>query len=73
MQAAIELQRVGGLQPSFGYEVGVVHDDVRVRDPVFVVVVKDDRHLEVGEVPLRPRLRELGNLFCRESVLGVGG
>ena len=54
--------RAGGLQPALGDEVGVVDDDVRVRDPVLVVVVQDDRHLEVGEVLERPEARELCDL-----------
>lgn len=50
----LQLPRVGVLEPAARLEVGVVYDDVGVRDPALVVVVVDDGHLVVREVLPHP-------------------
>lgn len=60
-----------GLHAVAGAEVGVVHDDVRVRYAAGVVVVVDDGDLVVAEVLERPRARELAQRSQVDVVAGV--
>lgn len=50
LRGPLQLPGVGVLEPVPRVEVGVVDDDVGVRDPALVVVVVDDGHLVVAEV-----------------------
>ena len=60
-----------GLHAVAGAEVGVVHDDVRVRYAAGVVVVVHDGDLVVAEVLERPRARELAQRRQVDVVAGV--
>ena len=72
LQVAVEPLGVGDVKAPSGLDVGVAHDDVRVRDGVLVVVVVDDGHLVLAEVSLRPAERQLAQALQVDLVCGVG-
>lgn len=71
LRGALQRPGVRVLQPSEAAHVGVVDHDVCVRDAPGVVVVVDDRHLEVGEVLAHPRHREAPQVGELDAVAGV--
>ena len=72
LQVAVELLGLRDVQVPAGFDIGVVDDDVRVRDAVLVVVVVDDGHLVVPEMLLRPSDCELAQAIQVDLVGGVG-
>ena len=71
LKVAVEVLGVLGLHAVAGAEVGVVHDDVRVRYAAGVVVVVHDGDLVVAEVLESPRARELAQRSQVDVVAGV--
>ena len=71
LSRSLQGARVGVLEPAQVAHIGVVDHDVRVRDAPGVVVVVDDRHLEVGEVLAHPRHREAPKVIELDAVAGI--
>ena len=72
LKGAVQLERVVGVQPVSGDQVGAAHDQVRMRDPVLVVVVVHDGHLVVAKELHGPCSRKFAQGGKVYVVVGVG-
>ena len=72
LERPVEIEGVVGMHPPACDHVRVVHDDVRMGDAVFVVVVVDDCDVVLGKEVERPCVRQLPELIEAHFVFRGG-